>query len=64
MCHHVLVKLTPSDEQAVRKMYGIMVPVFASIVLLVVAVIAVSHQPRSGEVLTAAAAKAPIAARR
>jgi len=64
MCHHVPVKLTPSDEQAVGKMYGIMVPVFASIVLLVVAVVAVGHQPRSGDQLTAAAIKVPATVRR
>jgi hypothetical protein len=62
MCRHVHVRLTPSDENAVRKMYGVMVPVFASIVLLLFGAITLKLPPRAGEALTAEAA--PVADRR
>jgi hypothetical protein len=59
MCHHVHVKLTPAEEKAVRKMYGIMVPVFASVILVLVAAIAFTQPPRgSDKLLTADAASA------
>jgi len=64
MCRHVHVQLSPSDEKAVRKMYGIMVPVFASVVLMLVAAIAFTQPLRTGEVLTADTAQAPVTAAR
>jgi hypothetical protein len=44
MCHHVHVRVTLSaeDKKAAKKLSGIMVPVYASIVLAVIAVAVIS----------------------
>ena len=64
MCHHVhvQVKLTPAEKRAARKMYGVMIPVYASIALLMLAAVAALHQPQRGAVMTAQAAGPPVAA--
>ena len=51
MCHHahVHVTLSAEDKAAAKKLSGIMIPVYASIVLAVIAVVAVSGAPRQGE---------------
>jgi len=51
MCHHahVHVTLSAEDKTAAKKLSGIMIPVYASIVLAVIAVVAVSGAPRQGE---------------
>ena len=64
MCRHVHVRLSEADERAVRKIYGVMVPVFASIALMLLATVALMQPPRQGEVLTAEAARTPATAQR
>ena len=49
MCHHVHVRLSAEEKAATRKMAGFMIPVYASIVLAVIAVVAVTGTPRQGE---------------
>ena len=44
MCHRVYVKLSAEDKQDVKKLSGIMIPVYASIMLALIAVVAVSGQ--------------------
>jgi hypothetical protein len=61
MCRHVHVTLSAEDKKDVKKLSGIMIPVYASIVLAVVAVVAVTGTPRHGEVI--AATSVPAAAR-
>ena len=57
MCHHVHVRLTDNDERAVRKMYGIMVPIYASVALVLLAAIALTQPLHGrGKILTADAA--------
>ena len=53
MCHHVHVHVTLSaeDKKDVKKLSGIMIPVFASIVLAMIAVVAVTGTPRQGELI-------------
>jgi hypothetical protein len=51
MCHHVHVTLSAEDRKDVRKLSGIMIPIYASIVLAVIAVVAVSSAPRQGEMI-------------
>ncbi len=53
MCHHVHVHVTLSaeDKKDVKKLSGIMIPVYASIVLAVVAVVALGSAPRQGELI-------------
>jgi hypothetical protein len=63
MCHHahVHVTLSAEDKKDVRKLAGIMIPVYASVVLAVIAVLAVTGAPRQAEQVAAAAV--PAAAR-
>ncbi len=61
MCHHVHVTLSAEDKQDVKKLAGIMIPVYASIVLAMIAVVAVTGTPRPGELI--ASTSVPAAAR-
>ena len=60
MCHHahVHVTLSAEDKKDVRKLAGIMIPVYASVVLAVIAVLAVSGAPRQAEQVAAASVAA------
>ena len=51
MCHHVHVTLSAEDKKDVKKLSGIMIPVYAAIVLAVIAVVAVTAAPRQGELI-------------
>jgi len=42
MCHHVHVTLSAEDKKDIKKLSGVMIPVYASIVLAVIAVVAVT----------------------
>jgi hypothetical protein len=61
MCHHVHVTLSAEDRKDVKRLSGLMIPVYASIVLAVIAVVALTGAPRQGELI--ASASAPTAAR-
>ena len=61
MCHHVHVRLSAEDKKDVKKLSGIMLPVYASIVLAVIVVVAVASAPRQGELI--ASTFVPAAAR-
>ena len=61
MCHHVHVTLSAEDKKGARKLSGIMIPVYASIVLAVVAVVTLTGGPPRGELIASSAA--PAAAR-
>jgi len=56
MCHHVHVTLSAEDRQHVKKLSGIMLPLYASIVLAVIAVVAVSSGSRQDELVAASSA--------
>ncbi len=53
MCHHVHVTLSAEEKKDVKKLSGIMIPVYASIMLAVVAVVALTGTPRQGELIAA-----------
>ena len=61
MCHHVHVTLSAEEKKDVKKLSGIMIPVYTSIVLAVVAVVTLTGAPRQGELI--AATSVPAAAR-
>ena len=61
MCRHVHVMLSAEDKKHVKKLAGIMIPVYASIVLAVVAVVAFTGSPQKSELI--AAASVPASAR-
>ena len=60
MCHHVHVTLSTEDKKEAKKLAGVLLPVYASIVLAVIALVAVTGAPRQGELI---ASSAPTAAR-
>ncbi len=49
MCYRVHVMLSAEDKQDVKKLSGIMIPVYASIMLALIAVVAVSGSSQQGE---------------
>ncbi len=48
MCHRVYVTLSAEDKKDVKKLSGIMIPVYASVMLALIAVVAVSAGSRQG----------------
>jgi hypothetical protein len=57
MCHRVHVMLSAEDKQDVKKLSGIMIPVYASILALI-AVVAVSGSSPQGELVASTTAHA------
>jgi len=51
MCHHVHVTLSAEEKKDIKKLSGLMIPVYASIVLAVIAVAAVGGSRPQGELL-------------
>jgi hypothetical protein len=49
MCHHVYVRLSAEEKKEAQKFSGVLIPVYASIVLAVIAVVALTGAPRPGE---------------
>jgi hypothetical protein len=62
MCHNVHVTLSPEERAYARRLTGFMIPVYAAVVLAIIAVAAVTSGPRSGELV--ASASVPAAAPR
>ena len=50
MCHALRVRLSPAEKQEVRKLSGVVIPIYASIVLILLAVISITNVPRSKHV--------------
>jgi len=61
MCHHVHVTLSAEEKQDVKKLAGIMIPVYASIVLAAIAVVVFTGSPQKNELI--AATSVPASAR-
>ena len=62
MCHSVRVKLSPEERAYARRLTGFMIPAYAVAVLAIIALVAVTNGPRSGDLV--AQASAPAAAQR
>ena len=58
MCRHVYVRLSVEEKKEARKLTGIMIPVYASIVLAMIAVVALGGAPRQGEQVASTTAPA------
>lgn len=56
MCRHVHVTLSANDRKQVKALAGIMLPVYASVLLAVIAIVAVTSAPRPGELIAASSA--------
>lgn len=64
MCHRVRVLLSTEDKEDVKKLTGIIVPAYATIMLVLVAAIAVSMTSRQGELIASNVTPVtPVAAR-
>ena len=61
MCHHVHVTLSADEKKEVRKLAGVMIPVYASILLAMIVVVAVANGSRQDALI--AASSAPTATR-
>jgi hypothetical protein len=60
MCHHVHVHavLSAEDRKAVRKLSGMMIPVYASVLIALFALVAVTGGTRQGELIASSSAPA------
>jgi hypothetical protein len=60
MCHpaHIHVMLSAEDKKDVKKLAGIMIPVYASAMLALIAFVAVTGGSRQGELVATTAAPA------
>ena len=56
MCHYGHIRLSPTEHKEIARWTGIMIPVYASIAVLVIAALVVTHQPRTGELIASAPA--------
>jgi hypothetical protein len=59
MCHAVRVKLSPAEKKEVRKLSGVLIPIYASVALVLFAVMALTHVPRSGDAIAIAKNSTP-----
>jgi hypothetical protein len=55
MCHHVHVRLSADEEKSVKKLSGVLIPAYASIVLALLAATVFIQQPRQSEMVASAA---------
>jgi hypothetical protein len=58
MCHSVRVKLSPEERAYAKRLTGFMIPVYAVAILAIIALVAVTAGPRSGELVASASAPA------
>jgi hypothetical protein len=58
MCHHGHIKLSAEDKEQVKKLSGIMVPVYATAMLALIAFVAVTGGQRQGDLVASTAAPA------
>ncbi len=55
MCRHLHVTLSAEDKRDVKKLSGVLIPVYASIVFAVIALIAVTGGSRHDELIASTA---------
>ena len=55
MCHHVYVRLSAEEEKSVKKLSGVLIPAYASILLALFLAATLIHQPRQSEMVASAA---------
>ena len=49
MCQFIHVRLSPEEKKEVRKLSGVMIPIYASVAFVLFAAVALMHLPRSGD---------------
>jgi len=60
MCRFSHVKLSPEEKKEVRKQSGVMIPIYASVALVLFAVMMLTHLPRSGDSIAVAKNSPPV----
>jgi hypothetical protein len=58
MCHHGRIKLSADDREEVKKLSGIMVPVYATAMLALIGFVVVTGGSRQGELVASTTASA------
>jgi len=58
MCHRGRVMLSAEEKEEVKKLSGIMIPVYASVMLVLIAVVAITSGSRQGELVASTVAPA------
>jgi hypothetical protein len=58
MCRHLHVTLSAEDKRDVKKLSGVLIPVYASIVLVVIAVVTFTGSSRQNELIASTAVSA------
>jgi hypothetical protein len=53
MCHHLPVRLSAEEKSAVKQLSGLLIPVYAAVVLAVIAVVAAGSGPQQNELIAA-----------
>lgn len=61
MCHAVRIRISESERKEVRRLSGLLIPVYASIVLLLIAATSVMHLPSAQDGVAIAKNSAPAA---
>jgi len=59
MCHRVHVGLTAEEKKEVKKLSGVLIPVYASVLLAIIAVVAISGSQRPNELVASTSTSAP-----
>ena len=54
MCQFIHVRLTPEEKKEVRKLSGVMIPIYASVAFVLFAVVVLTRFPNSGEAVAIA----------
>ena len=58
MCHHGGIRLSAEDREDVRKLSGIMVPIYATAMVALLAFVVVTGATRQGELVASTTAPA------
>jgi len=58
MCHHVHVRLSAEDKAATKTISGWMIPIYATVVLAAIVVVAATSGPRNSELVASSSAPA------
>jgi len=61
MCHGVRVNLSPEERVYARRLTGMMIPVYAVVILAVIALATLTGGQRSGELVASSAPPAAVA---
>ncbi len=59
MCQFIHVRLSPEEKKEVRKLSGVMIPIYASVAFVLFVAVALMHLPRSDDGIAVAKISPP-----